>query len=638
MYFKQLCLRVATTWLAFCVCLPVAKAQDTAPDSGQGTQFICPVGGEEFQQFVDIAYYPLEGLPNGSSPGGNISDIMVPVCPSNGLAMVPAYDGESGAAEAMTAYTPEELTKLPALIASPEYKALAAEAKYLRLYWLAGKLGRPSNQRFHLLQHVSWIGATPKQHRAYLERFVREGGALIDSTDFDPARRTRSKFFIANALRELGRFDEAQTRLAELRKEWDNALAEMARQNPEDPNFEDEETEGDGFGSSIAELLGAIADHDDDYFPVSMMGDKWAAAVCRDLDDSFPPATKMTKRGCEMRKARKAQQESEWVAEQKLSENPAKLAQLCKATPEDKRDTILNMACATAEYQAELEKMEAESARLLKNPAALDPRCVGMEIRRYATPKHALAMACQKRREAANDAKQIEYVVRFEKNPKLVDQLCTMEYPQYGSDDPLEAACAGAVSDRNYRKHEAELTQLKALPRAELEVRCKASDVDASERSNALQFACADLVTERETAERAAWQASPAKLAAACDTSVKSRYSDNMLERLCGEREENRLDVAARNFAYDRPAMVSMCKATPHLERSAEQARACESYLKCILTPRDSLIDDAALAAADFTEERYGDGLLMRCYDSLEDADNAAAKFGAAAKTKANPH
>ena len=193
-----------------------APVMAIAQDNDGREAFICAIGGEAFHQAVAVNFFPLESLPNGSSPGGDRSDIMVPICPGNGLAMAPKYDGNEGDPEAFTDYSPAELAQLPALIASPAYKALSGEAAYWRLYWLATKLGRPVAQRFHLLQHVSWVGVTPELHRANLERFVTDADVLIADPAFDANRRTLARYYVANALRELGQFDAAKARLLQI--------------------------------------------------------------------------------------------------------------------------------------------------------------------------------------------------------------------------------------------------------------------------------------------------------------------------------------------------------------------------------------------------------------------------------------
>jgi hypothetical protein len=384
----------------------------------------------------------------------------------------------------------------------------------------------------------------------------------------------------------------------------------------------------DGLSAMIVELLGAVAEHDDDYFPVSMMGSKWANAVCGDLDDSYPPATEMTKRGCAKRKADREQWEKDWEVEQKLAEDPAKLDGLCKAAPEAERDRILNQACYNAQFKAERARMDAAADRMLRSPKALDPQCAGMRIPRYDTPKTALGAACQKRQEAVRAAKQIEYAGKMEKDPALIDILCTMEYPQFGADDPVEAACASATSSRDVAASMAELEQLRARPRQEREAKCMASAADTAARSSALQSICGDLGIEQDTAERKYWNASPEKLTEACLTTAKMRYGETVLEQLCAQREEARVDALARALAKDPEKLRTTCKATPHPARDDVLFIACERY-------RDGVPEeDATLIAAMAEGEETGDDALSAAdIACIKDANGQYASAAAAAAT-----
>ncbi|MFZ1566933.1 hypothetical protein [Sphingorhabdus sp.] len=623
---------------------PAFATEDAATNANSVVEhrgvFTCPVGGEEFYQNVEMNYFPLESLPNGSNPGGQLSDIMVPICPGNGLVLAPKYDGNDGDPEAFADYSPEELAKLPALIASKDYKALSGEANYLKLYWLSDKLGRPSMQRFHLLQHVSWIGKTAEQHRRYLEMFVAQADALIDSPDFASERRLRSRYYVVNALRELGRFDEAKARLTALQTEWDAQLSIIrAKQPPEDPNFESERDfdDNDAFSDSFFEQMAAIEARDNDTFPVSMMGDKWANAVCGNIEDSVHPVTDLTKANCAKRMAERkayyANSQKDYKASQDLLGDPVKLAQQCKTFPEEQRDRILAEACRLADYQANRDKMEAGAAQLLKNPNALDLQCKGLVFGRYATPKTALGMACQARREAINDAETIALTKKFRSQPAEYDRLCTKASPQLTSDDPVEAACGQVKDERDDDRNDKERARLDTMNEAQIWAECEAKE---AERNNwpagvpmvvdytPLSGRCADIRQDREEALWKALEADPVKLAEKC--ALPDDQQEEWYNMRCYYRQQRQEDDAALAMARDRAKLIATCDATPVQQRDRVLYKACNNYRKCVVVQIAELPFDHAAAYA-YGGQRDLSELASLCFDTSGEADAAFAKY-----------
>ncbi|HEX4848281.1 MAG TPA: hypothetical protein VFV30_09055, partial [Novosphingobium sp.] len=275
-----------------------ALAQDENELASGEHEFICPVGGERFRQDTSFPTFPLESYPDGGGPGVEGSDAGLPECPSNGLVLLVPYKHEQG--DSQEAYTPEEIARLPALIASPEYQALRKDTRAARLVWLAEKLGRPAWQRFHLLQRAAWVARTPEERRRWMTRIANEGEGLAASPGFPPVFAIEVRYYTVNALRELGRFDEASAMLARLRND---ALAQRrAERGDQPPNPHVMETLDTDSLAGIEELQKAIDLRDDDRFPVSMMGEKWANLVCGDADDSPIPITEKTRQGCARRK------------------------------------------------------------------------------------------------------------------------------------------------------------------------------------------------------------------------------------------------------------------------------------------------------------------------------------------------
>lgn len=617
-----------------------------APEAPKGTEFTCPVGGERFLQDVEAPFYPLEGLPNGSSMGGQFSDRMVPICPGNGLVMVPKYDGEDGDPEAMTAYTPEEIAELPALIASPEYKALANEAAFFRLYWLATKLGRPTMQRFHLLQHVSWVGQKPEQHRANLERFLALGEPLIAAPDFDPDRRWQARLYLANALRELGRFDEAKARLETLWTEWQAEWAKRQAANPVNEHFYVDGEDGhDLFSDGIDMLLGVIADRDDDYQPVAMMGEQVANAICDNLDDGYPPVTETTKRGCLKRKLDKEEQEKLLEEQVALQGDYLELSKRCETTPKADRSEALAWACDEAEGKAmaaaEMLRRDMEAEGLLKNPKALDEQCksVTMPQYRYASAKTGLGQACLDRSEAQLKASSKTLAAKFRKQPAEYARLCTWGYPDPSTVDPVELACGEVKSERDQARDDAERARLGKMSEDQIWAECekqKAAEesepggVLAARAYSALAFRCADIRSDRDAANWEALKADPEKRAAVCAKPFQEQ--EEWQQDGCHRYNEELEDAAALKLAFDHDQLVASCAATPMPERTTILREACRSYLKCVVVRADELpFFETYLGGMGVPDDPAE--LRPACYGTVEKAAVAYARYRADPKS-----
>ena len=71
---------------------------DPVRDGFDKREFTCPVGGAKFSQDVGYSTYPLVTFPDGSYPGDEATDAEIPVCPGNGLVLIPAFEkmGEPG--------------------------------------------------------------------------------------------------------------------------------------------------------------------------------------------------------------------------------------------------------------------------------------------------------------------------------------------------------------------------------------------------------------------------------------------------------------------------------------------------------------------------------------------------------------
>lgn len=238
----------------------LASAQEAPrfPPHYAGRATTCPVGGETFDAPALMHYSTFGALPDGQPEGSIEFPILLAECPGNGLVI---YDE----------FTPEQVTRLAPLVSSDAYKALrGAESSYYRAYWLADALG-DRKQAARLLLSATWEAknADPagEQARRYNAAFVAAAMAFpADMKDFTSiALRARA----ANALRELGRFDEAELLRAAIVVAPDaGGTKEDAAQNRE------------GWAGYLKKLAVPIARKDPARLPIDMMPDREVAFRC----------------------------------------------------------------------------------------------------------------------------------------------------------------------------------------------------------------------------------------------------------------------------------------------------------------------------------------------------------------------
>jgi hypothetical protein len=161
----------------------------------------CPIGGEKFQ-FTTVSSILSWGERPDGKPYGTFP-LEIPECPKNGLILYKDYE-------------PQEVTKLEPLVASDAYQALRkSDVPFYRAYWLMGQMGLAVAPRLIALQRAIWAAdAKPELRARYLAEFVEE-------TAKQPRKPEDINWIgmegrAVNALRELGRFDEASARLAKL--------------------------------------------------------------------------------------------------------------------------------------------------------------------------------------------------------------------------------------------------------------------------------------------------------------------------------------------------------------------------------------------------------------------------------------
>ncbi|HEY0148757.1 MAG TPA: hypothetical protein VGB70_07105 [Allosphingosinicella sp.] len=190
--------------------LPLAPAAAGTPVTQKMT---CPIGGAAFS-FTTTASHTIWGeRPDGKPYGSWEFPLALPECPDNGLVLYKDYDAA-------------EVAKLEPLIAGQAYQALRKDVPYYRAYWLMTQMEVPAEARLLALQRAAWqADGEPERRARYLAEFAEESAKL-------PAEPNDLNWIgmegrAINALRELGRFDEAKARLAKL------PLASLAVAEPE---------------------------------------------------------------------------------------------------------------------------------------------------------------------------------------------------------------------------------------------------------------------------------------------------------------------------------------------------------------------------------------------------------------------
>jgi|GEM_PF-1317787 len=169
------------------------------PAASASTTITCPVGGATFQ-YSPAVLGPTPGERPDGKPYGAGRPPPLPECPDNGLVLYKDYS----AAEA---------AKLEPLIAAEPYQALRkSDVQYYRAYWLMKQMGLSPEEYLWVLLQASWqADDRPELRRRYLAELADESGkAAPRPTDLNWIGMEGRA---VNALRELGRFDEALARL-----------------------------------------------------------------------------------------------------------------------------------------------------------------------------------------------------------------------------------------------------------------------------------------------------------------------------------------------------------------------------------------------------------------------------------------
>ncbi|HYE28396.1 MAG TPA: hypothetical protein VEA61_09205 [Allosphingosinicella sp.] len=160
----------------------------------------CPIGGGSFSFTTTASYSTYGERPDGKPYGSWTFPLALPECPDNGLVLYKDY-------------TSEEVAKLEPLVASEAYQALRREdTPYYRAYWLMKAMGLGPERYLWALLQAGWEAeAKPELRQRYLAELA-EASAAVPAQPGD-LNWIGMEGRAINALRELGRFDEALARL-----------------------------------------------------------------------------------------------------------------------------------------------------------------------------------------------------------------------------------------------------------------------------------------------------------------------------------------------------------------------------------------------------------------------------------------
>lgn len=333
--------------------------------------FTCPLGGEQFQQVLAFPHYPLETFPDGSHIGDQWIDTQIPECPGNGLLFLPDFaateardeSGRRGEGEPLLVYhtyTAEELAQLPTLLADPEWQVLRGQTRSLRAWWLATRLGRPARDRFSLLQWAGWGSEGEDQRSTALAAITTHMPGLIDAMELPEDQRGFLRYYVVNATRERGLFDEALALLNAVESETPGVSM------PVDPNsiF--------GPGGYDTPMRRAIIARDNDRYAIDLLTDNMASRLCSS-DSSFADMRGANAAArCEARAQRLDEEQAAFDAIYDLLEDRPALTARCAVTEADKRDAILMEACRSLQHSVD---WEAGSAFLDSQPVEAAAMC-----------------------------------------------------------------------------------------------------------------------------------------------------------------------------------------------------------------------------------------------------------------------
>jgi hypothetical protein len=240
-----------------------------AAPTGAARTMKCPIGGAEFEWTPMLPPAALGYRPDGKPYGAGAAPPALPECPDNGLILYKDYSAD-------------EIERLAPLVASGDYQALRRDAQYYRAYWLMKQMGVDSRLSLLALLQAAWQSDDRPEMRArYLAEFAEETGKVEPRPE--DINWIGMEARAIDALRELGRFDEAEARLARVpldSLQGSNLVADSAA---DEQKAQLKRT----WLTFFEQLKAAIARKDSDIEPLDMIPRQVALNYCIERLDSL---------------------------------------------------------------------------------------------------------------------------------------------------------------------------------------------------------------------------------------------------------------------------------------------------------------------------------------------------------------
>ena len=244
----------------------VAVAGLAGPAAQAGTpvtqKMTCPIGGKPFEFRTTASYTVLGTRADGKPFGSWTFPLALPECPDNGLVLYKDYE-------------PDEVAKLEPLVASEAYQALRREdTAYYRAYWLMKAMGLGPDRYLWALLQASWEADDRPPLRARYLAELAEASAAVPANPAD-LNWVGMEARAINALRELGRFDDALARLDKVK---------LDPPTPLDMDQEEGKSRA-GWIDYLAKQRVLIARHDASSEPFELLPRRAALSRCAEADE-----------------------------------------------------------------------------------------------------------------------------------------------------------------------------------------------------------------------------------------------------------------------------------------------------------------------------------------------------------------
>jgi hypothetical protein len=163
----------------------------------------CPVGGGSFVYRPAPPASVSGERPDGKPYTKGVVPPPLPECPANGLVLYKDYNSD-------------EVAKLEPIVASDAYQALRKDdVQYYRAYWLMKAMGLGPEDYLWVLLQASWQADDRPELRARYLVELAEASAKVPPRP-DDLNWIGMEGRAIDALREIGKFDEAEARLAKV--------------------------------------------------------------------------------------------------------------------------------------------------------------------------------------------------------------------------------------------------------------------------------------------------------------------------------------------------------------------------------------------------------------------------------------